>query len=130
MNHLKDRVFKIWAYTVSHSFLILRSPMKFSDQEGYNEFYDYNIDLEFSAVAYLDLPVFLQGIEIKEIKENIPQKLLRYRTDLGYKVFEIQSENNLFYVVAGNYRIGKNKWLTEDRIINMNLEYVEILATS
>lgn len=54
MNELKNRLFKIWAYTVSHNFLILRSTLKYPDQEGYNDSFKYNIDIEFSAVAYLE----------------------------------------------------------------------------
>ncbi|RQO77095.1 hypothetical protein DBR40_10550 [Pedobacter sp. KBW01] len=130
MSDILNRVFQIWAYTVSHSFLILRSPMKFPDQDDSNELYDCNIDIEFSAVAYLDLPNILKGIEIGELTRCIPKKLIHYRKDLGFKIFEIKSENNIFYVVAGNYRIGKNKWLIEDRVINSNLEYDEILAKS
>lgn len=130
MNDILNRTFKIWAYTVSHSFLILRSPMKFPDQDDYNEYYDYNIDIEFSAVAYLDLPNILKGIEIRELTERIPEKLIHYKNDLEFKIFEIKSENNIFYIVAGNYRIGKNKWLNEDRIVNLNLEYDEIITTS
>jgi hypothetical protein len=130
MNEILNRVFKMWAYTVSHSFLILRSPMKFPDQDDYNELYGCNIDIEFSAVAYLDLPNILKGIEIKELAGRIPEKLTHFKDDLGFKIFEIKSENNKFYVVAGNYRIGKNKWLNEDRTVNFNLEYDEIIAKS
>lgn len=130
MNNLSYRVFKIWAYTVSHSFLILRSPMRFPDQDDFNEIYSYNIDIEFVAVAYLDIPNVLNGIEITELIDNIPVKLQHYKMDLGFKIFEIKSENNLFYIVAGNYRVGKNSWLNEDRIANMNLEYDEIISTS
>ncbi|RQO30406.1 hypothetical protein DBR32_12620 [Taibaiella sp. KBW10] len=81
--------------------------MKFPDQDDYNKLYDCNIDIEFSAVAYLDLPNILKGIEIRELNEGIPEKLIHYKKDLGFKIFEIKSENNIFYVVTGNYRIGK-----------------------
>jgi hypothetical protein len=104
--------------------------MKFADQDDYNPLYDCNIDVEFSAVAYLDIPNILHGIEIIELTESIPPKLFHYKIDSGCKIFEIKSKNGTFYIVAGNYRIGKNKWLNEDRIVNLNLEYDEIVATS
>lgn len=40
------RNFKLWAYTVSHSSLLLRSEMRYSDQDEF-EIYTCNIDLEF-----------------------------------------------------------------------------------
>lgn len=130
MNELKYRLFKIWAYTVSHNFLILRSPLKYPDQEGYNDFCKYNIDIEFSAVAYLDIPSVMNGIYIHQIECNIPEKLQYYKNELNYKVFEINSDGKLYYIVAGSYRIGKSAWDLEDRIQNMYLEYDEIIATS
>ena len=130
MNNLTTRIFKIWAYNISHSFLIIRSPLKFPDQEGFKEGYEYNIDIEFSAVAYLDIPAILDGVIIKELRDNIPPKFYRFKFELNYKIFEIESEKNLYYVVAGNYRIGKNKWLNDSRITNVNLEYDFILEGS
>lgn len=130
MNELINRVFKIWSYTVSHSFLIIRSPLKFPDQEGFNELYSYNIDIEFSAVVYIDIPNFFHGMIIKEIEKDIPEKLQHFKKELGFKIFEIESEGKSYYISAGNYRIGKNKWISEDRITNMNLEYDDIIATS
>ncbi len=130
MKELKNRIFKIWAYTSSHSILILRSPLKYPDQEGYNESYIHNLDIEFSAVAYLDIPNIMEIIIINEIDSNIPLKLQYTKTKLGYKIFEIKSDGNTYYIAAGSYRIGKNKWISEDRVQNMNLEYDEIIATS
>lgn len=130
MNELLDRTFKIWAYTVSHSFLILRSPLKYPDQVIFSESEKFNIDIEFSAVAYLDIPSILPGVIIHQIENSIPKKLRHYRNKPGYKIFEITSENNQYYIVAGSYRVGKSRWLSEDRIQNMNLEYDEIIATS
>ncbi len=130
MNELINRAVKIWAYTVSHSVLILRSPMKFPDQEGYSEKLSYNIDVEFSAVTYIDIPNTMQGIVIHEIEERIPEKMLNYKLKLGFKVFEIVSEGKFYYIVAGSYRIGKNRWISEDRISNILLEYDEILETT
>jgi hypothetical protein len=128
MSYTSNRVFKIWAYSVSHSFLLLRSSNNEEDeikamQEG------FNIDIEFVGVDYLDMPAILQGISIEELKENIPEKFSQYQNSLGHRVFEIKSKNN-YYIVAASYQVGKNNWLNEDRILNPYLEYDEILATS
>ncbi len=130
MNELINRVFKIWAYTISHCFLILRSPQKFPDQDDFDENYNYNIDIEFSAVRYIDIPAILNGIEIRELINQIPEKFQSYKNEQGYKVFEIKSGEKYYYIVAANYRIGKNKWVAEDRVSNMSLEYDIIIATS
>lgn len=130
MNSIVNRTYKIWAYTVSHNFLILRSPMAFKDVEGYSEYNSFNVDIEFTAVVYLDLPSIIHGIAIKECTENIPEKFKHYCEGTGNKLFEILSEGKFYYIVAGGYRIGKNTWIAEDRISNLSLEYDEILATS
>lgn len=130
MSELINRVFKIWAYTVSHSFLILRSPQKFPDQDDFDKNHAYNIDIEFSAVAYMDVPTILNGVEIRELINHIPENLQQYKIEYGYKIFEIKSGEKYYYIVAGSYRIGKNRWLAEDRVSNMNLEYDSIIATS
>jgi hypothetical protein len=130
MNELINRVFQIWAYTVSHCFLLLRSPLKFPDQDGFDENHSYNIDIEFSAVAYIDIPTLLSGIEITELINNIPEKFQQFKTDQGYKIFQLKSNEKNYYIVAGSYRIGKNKWVAEDRVLNMNLGYDSIIATS
>ncbi|VEH20163.1 Uncharacterised protein [Chryseobacterium nakagawai] len=48
-----NRKFKTWGYTVSHSSLLLRSEMKYLDQDDYSENTSHNIDLEFWAVNYI-----------------------------------------------------------------------------
>ncbi|MDR6560934.1 MULTISPECIES: hypothetical protein [unclassified Arcicella] len=130
MNILSNRSFKIWAYTVSHSTLILRSEIKFEDEEGWSENTSFNIDIEFFAVAYIDIPHFLPNITLHEVVINIPDRFQHYKERLGYKVFEIKSSDNVYFIVAGGYVIGKSSWISEDRIINMQLKYDEILATS
>lgn len=128
MSFSSDRQFKIWAYSVSHSFLLLRSNNPDEDNlDSYKK--GYNIDIELIGVAYLDLPVFLNGISIEELKDNIPDKFRRYPESLGYKVFKITSDKT-YYVVAANYLVGRHHWEAEDRINNPYLEYEEILSTS
>jgi len=128
MNQLINRIFKIWAYTVSHNFLIIRSPMKFPDQDDYNEDSKYNIDIEFSSVAYLDIPTILKGIELQEIikDDEIPENLLKFKLD-SYKIFRLKSEHEFYYIVASNLSIGINKWINQDKIMNFKLKHDEIL---
>ena len=57
-------------------------------------------------------------------------KFIMFKPSLGFKVFEIVTNDNIFYVVAGNYQVGKNNWLNENRIYDPMLEYDEILASS
>lgn len=130
MNEFSKRLFKFWAYTVSHSFLILRSPRVFPDQDGYDDALEYNIDIEFSAVAYLDVPTIMNGLIINQMEYNIPEKLIHYKLDLGYQIYEIESEGRFYYIVASSCRIGKSRWVSEDRIQNMDLKYEEIIIIS
>lgn len=118
-----NRVFQTWSYTVSHSTLIIRSAMKFKDQENYDKSLDFNIDIEFSAVMYMDIPSLFNGMEIKEEKNITIDKFKKK----GFKLFEIKSNGTIYYILAGGYRIGKNQWISEDRILNMLLEYDEII---
>jgi len=130
MNYISDRIFRIWAYTVSHCFLILRSPQLFEDVEGYSNATDHNVDIEFWGVSYLDLPDILRGVKIKELKQGVPRRLDKYLIDKGARIFELESQENLFYVVAGGCRVGKNNWVNEDRISNPGLEYREIIVST
>lgn len=126
MKELKKRKFKLWAYTVSHSILILRSPMRYRDQDDYNELYSENLDLVFSSVLYLDIPTNLNGVDFELKKDNFPDKFLEF-TSQGGKVFKIRSDNNDYYVVAYSLKIGRNDWGTESEISNINLQYLDIL---
>ena len=124
MLYTSSRKFRIWAYSVSHSFLLLRST--YNEDEEKNGF---NIDIEFAGVEYLDMPITLQGITIEELKENLPEKFTKYQNSIRYRVFRIESDTN-YYIVAANYLVGRDNWIGEDRMINSSLIYDKILATS
>ena len=131
MNEFLHRTFKLWGYSVSHSFLILRSPMIFEDLEGYSAVTGYNIDIEFAAVQYLEVPSKLTSVKIREVNaDDIPSKLQFYSLKFGFRVFQLQADEGFYYIVAGSYRIGKNNWMSDDRINTPSLEYDEILDTS
>ncbi|MFD2601549.1 hypothetical protein [Flavobacterium suzhouense] len=128
MTELADRVFRIWVCTISHHILILRSPMKFPDQDDFDENHTCNIDIEFDSVTYLDIPWTMSNIEIRQLIEAIPEKFAHYK---GYeKVFEFKCNEGIYYIVANSYKIGTNTWINENRVFNMRLEYDSIIKTS
>jgi hypothetical protein len=124
MSYTSTRKFRMWAYSVSHSFLLLRSSYNPEEERR-----GFNIDIEFVDVDYLDLPATLQSISVEELKENLPDKFAKYQNSPRYKVFQIKS-NAIYYIVAANYLVGQNSWIGEDRMINAYLKYDKILATS
>lgn len=126
-----NRQFKIWAYTVSHNSLLIRSVMQYDDEDGYSEETFYNIDLEFSFVEYMDVKTTWDSISIsivekESLKSDLKEKLYCY----DGKIFEIKSNQEKSYIVAYSLLIGTNKWGLDDRIFNcrMNLEHDEVLV--
>ncbi|MGL6126585.1 hypothetical protein [Chryseobacterium artocarpi] len=127
-----NRKFKIWAYTVSHSSLLLRSVMQYDDEEGYSEETSYNIDLEFSFVEYMDVKTTWDSISISVVeKENLRSDLKEKFDSYEGKIFEIESNKEKTYIVAYSVLIGTNKWGLDDRIFNyhINLKHDEILVS-
>lgn len=127
-----NRSFKLWAYIVSHSSLLIRSEMKYPDQDNYEENTSYNIDLEFWAVSYINIPTDLYEISIKEITEKeLPKEIDRNLLMFDMKIFELQSKEHKYYIFAGGLLIGKNKWENQNRIFDSsNLEHDEIIFKS
>jgi len=130
MVYNSNRKFKMWAYIVSHSSLLLRSEMKFPDQDNYTEDQSYNIDFEFWAVNYINIPTILNNIIIKEITEKeVPMEIDKNLLKYNMKIFELESEEKKYYIIAGGLLIGKNQWVNQDRILNsnLNLEHDEVI---
>lgn len=127
------RKFRIWVYTVSHSSLLLRSEMKYPDQDEYSEETSYNIDLEFWAVSYMNIPTDLLSLSIKEIAaEELPQKINTELLMFDMRIFELESKESKYYIIAGGVLIGENKWENQDRIFSYdsNLKYDKIIFQS
>lgn len=127
-----NRNFKMWAYTVSHSSLILRSEMRYPDQDD-SENYQYNIDLEFLTVQYINIPSTFKTLRIREITEKeLPQEIDRDLLMYGMKTFELQTNGNKYYIISGSLLIAKNVWYNEDRIFNYNanLKHDEIIFST
>ena len=133
LQYNSSRTFKLWAYIVSHSSLLIRSEMQYPDQENYSEETGYNIDLEFWALNYIDIPSKLNKLTIKEIGEQeLPPKINRDLLIHDMKIFQLESNESKYYIIAGGLLIGKNRWENKDRIFdyNSNLEHDEILVKS
>lgn len=128
-----NRKFKMWAYIVSHSSLLLRSEMTYSDQDNYSEDTAYNIDLEFFGVNYINIPTNLDELAIKEITiEELAIDILIDLLKYNMKIFEIESKKKKYYIIASGLLIGKNKWEDQDRIFdyNSNLKHDEVVFQS
>ncbi|HTN08243.1 MAG TPA: hypothetical protein VL098_09705 [Flavipsychrobacter sp.] len=89
----------------------------------------YNIDIEFWGIAYIELPNLFRGIKIRKLVDSIPQKIDKFKSDFGYNVFQITTDDANYYVVAAGCKVGKNNWLNENRVLNPSLEYDEIVIT-
>ncbi|HCN47710.1 MAG TPA: hypothetical protein DIT10_01190 [Chryseobacterium sp.] len=95
--------------------------MKYPDQDNYSEDMENNIDFEFWAVNYINIPTNLYGLILKEITEKeLPKDINIDLLMHNMKIFEIESNNEKYYIVAGGLLIGKNKWEDQDRIFNFN----------
>ncbi len=126
MGYQSERTFRLWAYTVSHNILLLRSEMSTDEMDNLatNE-NSYTIDIEFWDVTYVDISSNLDGINLK-ITDISPIKFKEYNS-FNRKVFELFSSNKSFYIVAGGCNVGKSKWINEHRLSNAYLEYDQIL---
>jgi hypothetical protein len=118
-----DRNFFLWAYTVSHNFLVLRSPMEYPDVDNYSLGKGDNIDIEFSAVSYLDLPTKLIKPSFRVLNHEVPEKFQEFIFSQKLKLIEIEAENGLFYIVSSGFQIGRNKWIETDRSVNPILKH-------
>lgn len=133
MLYKSNRYFRIWAYTVSHSSLLLRSEMSYPDQDEYSLETSFNIDIEIWDVQYIRIPTSLDNIEIKEIAiELLPLDIDKDLCKFDRKIFEIRSDNRKYYIIAGGLIIATNHWEREDRIFNyhLNLKHDKIIFST
>ena len=120
MKHKIDRFFKLWAYSVSHSTLIIRSEKQYEDVI-YDKVYENNVtvDIEFSGVNYMDIPSVFKHLNIEKIDGDMPSKFSQ-EIRQGTKLYCL---NNSFYILASSCIIGESTWSIEDRIHDMSLKY-------
>jgi hypothetical protein len=98
-----DRKFRIWEFQVSHSRLLIRSPK--------SSLHPMNVDLMFFAVRYVNIPTFLNGIEIVDV---VPDEVSNISAMIGRTVqtsdvFVFLSEGQRFVVVSGAMKISENE---------------------
>ena len=133
MIYKSNRDFRIWAYTISHNSLLLRSNMFYSDHDNYSLETSFNIDIEIWDVAYIGIPSFINNIEIREIAiDLLPIDVDKNLCEFDRKIFEITIDNKKYYVIAGGLLIASNHWEKENRIFNydLNLEHDEIIFST
>lgn len=94
-----NRIFKLWYYTVSHKQMLLRSI-------GKGEI--CNLDIYFSDVSYIEIPMEMDGIQIlKTEKEDIDYITGKIgSTDKTITV--LMNRSHKFYVVSSVIKIFEN----------------------
>jgi hypothetical protein len=106
MNELifqSDRYFVLHGYSPSHGHLLIRSDKKSKYKE--------NIDIVFFDTAFMQLYAMLSGITIKVVeKERFTQYLpvSKYLSFKNNNLFEIESENEKYYVAASHVKVFSN----------------------
>jgi hypothetical protein len=92
----RDRVFQLWAYTVSMGRLLLRSTK--SDQFG------TRVDVLFQNVQALQLPSLLSGLVVSAADAAVSENITRNTgllPDHEHRFFSVVGSNFNGYVVAG-----------------------------
>lgn len=101
---ISDRHFTVFDFIISHGQLLLRA--------GKGEDNSKNIDIIFWGVRYIQLPTSLSGIAIKIVNDH--KRRIAYdfvNAILGNDtnhLFEIESINEEFYVIASHFEVYKN----------------------
>lgn len=99
-----NRKFNITDFHISHGQMLIRSA-KMNENE-------FNIDIIFYDVKFLQIPDFMKGISIK--KAEINNNLLHYdsiRRKLNFKenfLFEVISEDEVFLIGASFFKVFEN----------------------
>ncbi len=122
------RSFKIWAYSVSHKTLIIRSEIQFPDVTYENVYFpNCTIDLEFWDVNYIQSVNDFEEVILTEEKNFISKEITDILINKKLKVYNLKTSNKNNYIVAGGCIVGKSNWTIEDKTQNFRLEYEEIL---
>lgn len=120
-----DRYFTIFDFVISHGQLLLRS-QKTDDLPK-------NIDVIFFGTTYMQSFTSLRGLHIKRLESSL--NTIEYSSVnefLGYDnshLFEIESNNEKYYIAASFVRIFENQMEFADSSLVSNDKGIEI-ATS
>lgn len=118
----KNREFRIWSYIISHQLLILRSSI-YNKNNDSDLILDYNIDIEFDSVSYINLPTTFNLLEIKKVGFELYPHLQKFAEN--EKLYLLITTDGEYQICANSCTIGKNKWLIESKNSDFNLEYKE-----
>ena len=102
MTFASDRLFQIWDYNVSHSQMLLRSPVSPGEIR--------NIDIVFWGVAYLGIPSRFQGIEVCEATA---EEMAAIHSTVGQKyvkpaLYSLSTSGTQFFIAAVGYKVFEN----------------------
>jgi hypothetical protein len=124
-----NRLFKLWGYTVSHGYLLIRSEKQYPDVV-YPLKYDPNftIDIEFWGVAHMNIPTRFEGLTIRKKDSNNVERMKMLSVDKDMKCFSLSDGKNEYYVIAAGCIIGASNWGLESRFTDPNLQYDKIIA--
>ncbi len=97
-----DRQFQVWAYNVSHSQLLIRSPKSQATPE--------NLDVAFFGVTMMELPAGFGGLKVEEASsEEIAALSERVRDPSRLRrVYALTSQGRRHLVAAADIRVSKN----------------------
>lgn len=97
-----NRKFNLTDYFDSHGQMLLRS---YKDEE-----YDYNIDIIFFGVSYINMPISFKNLVITVIEPNDVLNELVYSQKIKQndRIFEILSDKMKFYIYASFFKVYKN----------------------
>ncbi len=96
------RSFQVWAYSVSHGQLLIRSPKSIETPE--------NVDVAFFGVAMMELPAGFLGLKIEDASDqDIAAAKMRVQDpDRIRRVYALESREKRYLVAATDLRVSKN----------------------
>ncbi len=102
--HLQsNRSFQLWAYSVSHAQLLIRSPRSKEDPK--------NIDVAFFGVGLIEVPSGFIGLTIEDASTKeakaVRRRRLRDSSDVDH-VYRLITDDEVFFVVAAHLRVSEN----------------------
>lgn len=101
---IKGFPFQVWDYVISHGQLLIRSPRS-SEQ-------DFNLDILFVGVSYLEIPVYLGEFQFDEANfRDLEHLKQRYPFEFyaSTKVFVLATQKFRYYIVAAHCTLKRNE---------------------
>jgi len=89
-----NRIFQMWYYTVSHGQMLLRSVG--SEKQ-------YNIDIYFGDVSYIEMPTSINKIEILETTQEDIDYIRQKIGGIDDIITVLLSDSHKYYIVSSIY---------------------------